>query len=159
LDGFGLVTEFLTRNSENPNLWWTNYHHTLCHNLATCCVIVLAAIPFARKRGLVVLLMFLTFHLHLLCDVVGAKGPDGEQWSIPYLAPFSDAVQWTWEHQWALNGWPNIVITIAAMTTTLVLAWERGYSPVEMFSLRADATVVDTLRRRFSLKQRRSPGE
>ena len=159
LDGFGLVTEFFTRNSAHPNLWWTNYHHALCHNLATCCVIVLLAIPFARRRGMVALLMFVTFHVHLLCDVVGAKGPDGEHWPIPYFAPFSDAVQWTWEHQWALNGWPNIVITVAAMAATFFLAWKRGYSPLEMVSLRADAAVVDTLRRRFSSQERWSRGE
>lgn len=91
----------------------------------------------------------MTFHLHLLGDLVGARGPDGYQWPIPYLLSFSDAWQWTWQDQWALNAWPNFVITIAMLVVTLYLAWMRGYSPVEMASSAADRTFVGALRHRF----------
>jgi len=91
----------------------------------------------------------LAFHLHLLGDLVGSRGPDGYQWPIPYLYPFS--AQWTlaWPGQWELNAWPNILITALVLGITLYLAWKRGCSPLEMVSLKADAAFVTGLRKRF----------
>ena len=95
-------------------------------------------------------LVGVSFHLHLLCDLVGARGPEGEQWPIPYLLPFSRAWDLTWSGQWALNAWPNFVLTLAALAATLFWAWKRGYSPLEIFSTRADRALVAALRRRFA---------
>lgn len=89
------------------------------------------------------------FHLHLFEDVIGARGPDGYQWPIPYLSPFSHAADITWSHQWALNAWPNFAITVALVVVALCLAWSRGFSPLEMISRRADRAFVQTLRARF----------
>jgi hypothetical protein len=97
------------------------------------------------------LLASLTFHLHLLCDVVGARGPDGYQWPIPYLLPFSSSVQWTWHGQWALNAWQNMLITVAALIATFILAHRRGYSPLEMISAKVDRIVVQAIRNRFPI--------
>jgi hypothetical protein len=33
LDGLGVVAERLTKDWEQPLLWWTNYHHVLTHHL------------------------------------------------------------------------------------------------------------------------------
>lgn len=79
---------------------------------------------------------------------MGARGPDGYQWPIPYLLPFSG---WfvAWDGQWALNAWPNFLVSFIALFLTFYLAWKRGYSPVEMFSKKADKAIVDTLRNRF----------
>jgi inner membrane protein len=113
---------------------------------------VLAA-SFAQRRLLTAALVFVSFHTHLIGDLVGARGPDGEQWPIPYFAPFSQVWQWTWSGQWALNGWPNILITALFLGITLSLARTRGYSPLEMISSRANNAVVDALRKRFPLSQ------
>ena len=104
----------------------------------------------ARQRLKTTLLVFLSFHLHLIADVVGARGPDGDQWPIPYLLPFSKHLQLVWSGQWALNAWPNILITIALLFLTLWLAQKRGFSPLEMISGQADAEFTRALRRRFS---------
>ena len=32
IDGLGIVAEILTRNSERPLNWWSEYHHAL-HNI------------------------------------------------------------------------------------------------------------------------------
>jgi len=125
-DGFGLVAEIATRDSAHPLMWWSEYHHVLGHNIGFCLLVTAAGYAFATRRWLTASLVFLSFHLHLLGDLVGARGPDGEQWPIPYLSPFSAAWQWTWSGQWALNGWPNLVITAAMVATTLWLAWRRG---------------------------------
>jgi hypothetical protein len=71
---------------------------------------------------------------------------DGDGFGLPveFLTEYSG------KGQWALNAWPNIAITIALLAVVFVLAWKRGYSPVELFSRRADEKFVATLRRRFS---------
>jgi len=94
----------------------------------------------------------LSFHLHLLSDLVGARGPDGDQWPIPYLLLFSKHMQLAWSGQWALNAWPNMVITAGLIGVMLILARQRGFSPLEMVSSRADALFVRALRTRFPLK-------
>jgi hypothetical protein len=151
IDGLGLVAEIATRNSARPLMWWSEYHHVLGHNIGFCLLITAVAFALATKRWLTAALVCLSFHLHLVCDLIGARGPDGDQWPIPYLSPFSSAWQWTWSGQWALNAWPNLLITAVALGITLHLARKRGYSPLEMVSSRADKVVVETLRRRFPL--------
>jgi hypothetical protein len=148
-DGLGLVAEIATRNSSHPLMWWSEYHHVLGHNIGFCLLVTLVGFALATRRWLTAALVCLSFHFHLLCDLVGARGPDGDQWPIPYLSPFSSAWQWTWSGQWALNGWPNLLITATALGMTLYFAWKRGFSPLELVSMRADAAFVETLRRRF----------
>jgi hypothetical protein len=103
----------------------------------------------AVRRFASVGLGLVAFHLHLLGDLVGSRGPDGYQWPIPYLMPFSRNWQLTWGGQWVLNAWPNVLLTAALIGSTLYLAWKRGYSPVGMISTRADGAVVSALRARF----------
>ena len=99
---------------------------------------------------LTALLVFISFHLHLLCDLIGARGPDGDQWPIPYLKPFSNSIQLAWHGQWALNAWQNFVITGLLLLATFWIAWRYGSSPVELVSKRWNAKVVQVLRARFS---------
>ena len=96
---------------------------------------------------------FVSFHLHLLEDLVGSRGPDGFGWPIPYLFPFSTRWTLSWSGQWALNAWPNLALTIALISLTLWIAVRWGFSPVEMFSGTADQAVVCALRKRFQRAQ------
>ncbi len=150
LDGLGIVPDFLTRHSAQPLNWWSDYHHLFGHNLLFGLAAASLGFAVATKRPLASLLILLTFHLHLLGDVVGGRGPDGYSWPIPYGWPFTAAWTWQWSGQWALNASPNFVITAFAIGLTLFLAVKRGFSPLEMVSPKADAVVVATLRRRFS---------
>ena len=149
VDGLGIIAERLTQNSAHPLNWWSEYHHVLGHNVGFAIVVTAFAAVLAKQKIKVALLSFLSFHLHLLADLVGARGPDGDQWPIPYLLPFSNRLQLTWSHQWALNAWPNIVITAVLIVMAVALARRRGFSPLEMFSAKVDAVVVGTLRARF----------
>jgi hypothetical protein len=169
LDGAGLIPELLTRNSSHPLLWFSQYHHSL-HTLAFALACTLAAYltagPLANftfgpviqgRRSpthpwLTALLVFASFHLHLLCDLVGARGPDGYQWPIPYLKPFSSALQLTWHGQWALNGWQNFVITGVFLAATFWIAWRYGSSPLELISRKADRAFTQALRQRIPSK-------
>ena len=149
VDGFGMVTDLLTRNSEHPLELWGKFHHVLAHNLGFGLGVGVAAFALSRRRWVTASLALLSFHLHLAGDLVGARGPDGDQWPIPYLSPYSQDWQLTWTGQWALNAWPNFVITGALLLLAFYLAWRRAFSPLELVSSRADRAFVKTLRDRF----------
>ncbi len=51
--------------------------------------------------------------------------------------------------------WQNLVITAAALLIVFILAWRRGFSPLEMVSAPADRALVETLRRRFASRSHR----
>ncbi len=165
LDGLGIIPELLTRNSSHPLLWFSQYHHTL-HTLAFALVIAIAAWLCSSLAGFTfgpsiqkptppikpwttALLAFLSFHLHLFCDLIGSRGPDGYQWPIPYLSPFSARLQLTWHGQWPLNGWENLLITCFFLMCTLWIAIQIGQSPLELLSTGSNDAVVRTLRHRF----------
>jgi hypothetical protein len=167
LDGLGLIPELLTRHSSHPLLWFSQYHHSL-HTLAFALICTLAAFaiagplvdfawgpairgrPAPKHPWLTTTLVFLSFHLHLLFDLVGSRGPDGYQWPIPYLKPFSNAWQLTWHGQWALNAWQNFAITGVLLAATLWIAWRFETSPIELFSDSANRVLTRALRQRFS---------
>jgi hypothetical protein len=151
LDGLGIVAEKLTQNSAHPLNWWSEYHHVLGHNIGFALAVTILAAIFAGRKFATASLVLISFHLHLLGDLAGARGPDGDQWPIPYLLPFSNQWQLTWSGQWALNAWPNFVITGALIALAIALARRRGFSPLEMFSQKLDAIVVGALRNRFPL--------
>jgi len=148
VDGLGIVPELLTRNSSHPLLWFSLYHHSL-HNLGFALVVALLSFVLAAQKWKTALLAFLSFHIHLLEDLLGSRGPDGYQWPISYLKPFSSAWHLTWQAQWALNAWPNVAITLGLLMVTFYLTWLKGFSPLEMFSQRAEAAYMRTFRYRF----------
>ena len=148
VDGLGAVVDLATRSSAHPTEWFSRYHHQL-HGLGFAIVVSAICFALAKRRWMTGLLALLSFHLHLFEDILGARGPDGYQWPIPYLAPFSQTAQIMWSGQWTLNAWPNFAITIGLIGVTLYWAWRKGFSPIEMISQRADEAFVKTLRARF----------
>ncbi|MBS1839431.1 MAG: metal-dependent hydrolase [Acidobacteria bacterium] len=153
VDGLGAIVDLVTRGSAHHTELFSQYHHQL-HSLAFAIVVAATSFAIARRRWLTSLLVLLSFHLHLLEDLVGSRGPDGYQWPIPYLAPFSEAGQMTWNGQWGLNAWPNFAITIGLLALAFFLAWRKGFSPLEMVSKRADEKFIEALRARFGARER-----
>jgi inner membrane protein len=150
IDGLGVVFELATRHTEKPLKFYSSYHHQLAHNVSAAIVGLLAMLLISRNKLLSAGFFLIVFHVHLLCDLIGARGPEGYQWPIPYLFPFYSAMQLTWRYQWGLNGWQNFVITIAMCGIVFILAWKKGFSPLEIFSAKADRLFVQTLRKRFT---------
>ena len=149
LDGLVLIGDFAQGRSLDSLELWSRYHHVLGHNIASAVAITAVCTLLGRRKLLVAGLSFLAVHLHFLEDIIGARGPDGDQWPIPYLLPFSSTWQLTVPWQWELNAWPNIAITIGLLAITVYWAWSRGLSPVGIVSLRADRAFVSALRNRF----------
>jgi hypothetical protein len=79
IDGLGVIPEIITRNSAHPLLWFSEYHHAL-HTLWFATVVALLATTVATHKWKTAGLAFLAFHLHLLCDLAGSRGPDGYTW-------------------------------------------------------------------------------
>jgi inner membrane protein len=152
LDGVGIIADRLTRNSAHPSNWCGQYHHTLCHNLGFAIIVAGMAAVLTRQRLKTTTLVFISFHLHLIGDLVGARGPDGDQWPIPYLLPFTKNMHLVWSGQWALNAWLNMVITAASIGCALVWARRRGFCLLEMVSTLVDAGFVSAIRARFPLR-------
>ena len=121
----------------------------LAHNFSFALVVGIFAAIIAHNKWITGALAFTSFHLHLIEDVLGSRGPDGYQWPIPYLVPFSKTLQISWAGQWRLDAWENVFLTVDLLAVTMWLAWRSGFSPVEMVSSKADAVFVNTLRRRF----------
>ena len=148
LDGIGLLWDLTSRQAGQPLALWSRFHHILGHNIAFGLFLVMVTFFCATRRVAACLAVLALFHLHLLCDLLGSRGPD-EIWSIPYLLPFSHAGDLVWSKQWPLNSWQNFVITIGALGYVFYQGWKRGISPLELVSLRANEAFVGALRERF----------
>ena len=148
LDGLGLVVDLISGDTSHGYYWFTRFHHVVGHNALFGLALTAAVFAAAKRKWTTALLCLVGFHVHLLGDLVGSKGPEDSYWTIPYLWPFSYR-EWVWQGQWLLNAWPNVLITAVAIALTGYLAWRRGFSPVGLFSPRADRAVVGALRGRF----------
>ncbi len=149
-DGVGIMVDFFMRRTSSPTDFWTQWHHILGHNLGFAFFIVLLAALLAHRRKMTAFLVFIAFNLHILGDIIGARGPDGNQWPIPYFSPFYRGLELCWEGQWALNAWPNFLITAVCLFFMFSIAVKKGISPLELISKRADQAFVGALQKRFA---------
>jgi hypothetical protein len=148
-DGLGLVVDVIrgTFITGGP-LLYQRYHHFLLHGLAGGLLLAGLLALFARDRLRVAVVVLLVFHLHLLCDFAGSRGPAPEDvWPVFYCGPFSKDPMWLWRGQWRLDGWQNRGVSVALFLISLGWAVRRGHSPLGVFHQRADAVFVGVLRR------------
>jgi inner membrane protein len=158
-DGLGVFVDMITRSGGHPGtqLYW-QYHHYLLHGLAAGLLISTGLCLFARKRLRVLFLGLCVFHLHLVCDFVGSRGPSlDDLWPIYYLGPLTRDPRWVWRGQWALDAWPNRVISATLFLWSLGLAVKLGDSFVGVFNRRIDAVFVGALRNWQTQFARRYP--
>ena len=148
-DGLGLLVDGLTRAlGWKKTFFYMHYHHYLLHGAFGAILIASMLILFAQRKCRVALLSLAVFHLHVLCDFVGSRGPSPEDlWPIFYFGPFDKDPMWIWKGQWRLDAWPNRVLSVALFVWALWLAVPRGYSFVGVFSWRLDQVFVGVLRK------------
>ncbi|HNW33634.1 MAG TPA: metal-dependent hydrolase [Candidatus Ozemobacteraceae bacterium] len=146
LDGAGAVIDVM-RGGETE--FFSAYHHVFGHNVFAGITFVLLLTVCAVRRTRVAITAGALFALHIACDVVGSRGPDGESWPIPWLYPFRKDVLLAWKNQWEVNAWQNILITIIMLAVFLKQTRDLGWSPLRLISERADAAFVAALRARF----------
>jgi hypothetical protein len=149
LDAAGLVVDLATRNTPGATEYWAAFHHVVGHGLFFAILAFAAGLFFGLPRFKTGLLAFAALHLHIFEDLIGGQGPEGETWPMTYLWPFSDTPQLEWSGQWALNAWPNFVITAALLAFAFFMAWKHSRTPFEGWWPRGDQALVQTLHRRF----------
>ncbi len=146
LDGLGIV--FDIASGMGNWRYYQAYHHWLSHGLPAALLCSAALAAFGRRRWQVFGLALIVFHLHLLCDLAGSRGPGADDfWPIFYFGPFSQHPMWIWKYQWGLDSWPNRVITVVLFGWALWLAVKRGDSFVGVFNRRVDQVFVGVLRK------------
>jgi len=149
VDGLGGIADLATRAlGYRGTQYYEHYHHYLLHGAFGGILIAALLACFARRRWRVLLLALLVFHLHLLCDFVGSRGPAPEDlWPILYFGPFDKDPWWVWKGQWRLDGWQNRLISVSLFCWALWLAVKRGDSFVGVFNRRVDKIFVGVLRK------------
>jgi len=158
-DGLGIVVDMIRRPSlDGGAFYYQEYHHFVAHGILGALVISGALAAFAQRRARVFWMALLAFHLHLICDLLGSRGPTPQDiWSIFYLGPFTRRyLEIAWTHQWALDGWQNRIIGVTLLGWSIRMAIQRGDSFVGVFNRRLDRTVTDVLRNwrdRLSIKR------
>ena len=150
LDGFGMIVD-VTRSiiSDQPNTFqfYARYHHVLCHGWPAAIVLCGLLTFFARERWRTFGFCLVTFHLHLLCDLLGSRGPSpSDLWPICYSEPVFRYPIWFWKNQWKLDGWQNQLVFLAIFIISLKRAISSSSSVVEIFSNRADHVFIKVLR-------------
>jgi hypothetical protein len=145
IDGIGYPVEWLTAGTDHELTWYTSCHHVVAHGLLGALVYT-GLVGWWRRKWWVALASFVIYHLHLLCDLAGSGGPDGEIWPILYLWPVSSretSVAW----QWPLDSPINVVFTLTCEVAMVIVAYFRGFSPLSLISVRADQYVFGLVRR------------
>jgi inner membrane protein len=148
-DGLGLVVDLACGwFGCKQTFLYERYHHYYLHGALGGLVIAALVACFARRHLRVALLSLLVFHLHLLCDFVGSRGPSPQDlWPIFYFGPFDKDPMWLWRGQWRLDSWINRYLSAALFLWALWLPVRLGHSVVGVFSQRADQAVVRVLRK------------
>lgn len=148
-DGLGIVADFarsMITGKENNFQYYQQYHHILLHGWPGAIVVSLLLMCFARKKLSTLIWCLVAFHLHLLCDLIGSRGPDiGDLWPICYSEPLFRHPIWFWKHQWKLDGWQNQGIFFVLFIASLWVAVKKGHSFLEVISRRMDEVFVDFL--------------
>jgi len=150
-DGLGLLVDVVrgfVSGAEPTFHYYHKFHHLLLHGWPGGIAIILLLACFGRNHLRVALYCLIMFHLHLLCDLVGSRGPSlADLWPINYGEPLFRHPIWIWKRQWKLDGWQNQAIFIVVLGVSLWLTVKRGYSVVELVGRKTDAAFVAVLRK------------
>ena len=150
-DGLGMLADFAkswVTGKECTFAYYQQYHHLLLHGWPGAILVSGLLTLFARQRWRVLGLCLLTYHLHLLCDLVGSRGPTpGDLWPICYSEPLFRHPIWFWRHQWALDGWQNQTLFGVIFAISFWVAVKKGCSFVEVLGTRLDGVFVGVLRK------------
>lgn len=130
---------------------YSQYHHVIAHGIVAAVVGTALWTAFARQRWKVAVLSFISFHVHVLTDLLGS-GAEGVPWAVYYFWPFSWH-EFLIPYGWDLASPTNAFIWLAAAAATVKIALVHGRTFAEAFlPARADAAVVTTLCKVFARK-------
>jgi len=141
LDGVGYIFDRAALYYGSHTSYYEEFHHVYGHNIFAALITALICSLICGKRVSVFLLSLVAFNLHILCDIAGARGPDGDQWPIHYLYPVFPDFQIVWSGQWQLSSWINSAFGVSFFIIALVIARYRHVTFFELFSTRIERQV------------------
>jgi inner membrane protein len=150
VDGLGIFVDMARSaySGQDTFYYYQNYHHYLTHGWPAAIAFTALLTCFARRHLRTAILCLLVFHLHLLCDLIGSRGPTpADIWPIYYGEPLFHRPVFLWHGQWSLDGWQNQILFAVLLLTELWLATRRGYSFVEIFNRKLDKIFVEVLQK------------
>ena len=74
LDGLGLIVDAAAPLFNWTVQWYERFHHQLLHGIPGALVVTALLTCFATERWRAACLIFISFHLHLLGDLLGSRG-------------------------------------------------------------------------------------
>jgi len=107
---------------------YSEYHHVVTHGVVAAVAVTALSATFARQRLPVLLLSFLAFHVHLLCDGLGS----GRDWPIVYFYPFSRHEFYT-PYGWPLASPQNAIVWLVAVALTVWIGITLGRTFAEAY--------------------------
>lgn len=148
LDGLGGALDFLFAQTGQKTFFFEEGHHVLLHNMWAGLLCAAIGWAVSGKNLRTCFLCLLAFNLHIACDLIGSAGADGELWPIAYFWPLC-GMEYSVAWQWRLDSPINIALTAVLEIAMLLLAWGKGYSPIEIISPAFDKKVFALLGRLF----------
>ena len=107
-DGLGMVADVvksLVSGQELAFPYYQRFHHLWLHGWPGALLAAVLLASFGRQRLRVGFWCLVVFHLHLLCDLAGSRGPSSaDLWPICYGEPLFRHPIWFWKGQWKLDG-------------------------------------------------------
>jgi len=102
-------------------------HRAAGHSLVFCLLLVVIVLLCADARWKTAALTAISFHLHLVLDLVGTGGLP-----IRYFWPFSE---WGWQYagHWVLAAWQNAVVTAVTLAGVVAIAARNARRPRTIF--------------------------
>ena len=128
IDGLGIVF--------GEEAYWS-LHHKLGHNVFFGLLVAGTLAAISSRKALPFVAYLACFHLHLLMDYFGS----GVGWAIYYLWPISQR-GWKTDAAWALTSWQNRLAFGVLLALTVLIAWWRRRTPLELIAPRLDARLI-----------------
>ena len=124
------------------------WHHVLSHGIVAALLCAGLISFFSHRKLPVFFLALCSFHMHLVCDLLGS----GTVWPIVYGFPISSYEFFT-PYGWPLASWQNVSITFICFLMIGRIAISKGATFAECFlPLSWDKKIVEALRNRFGPK-------
>lgn len=153
IDGIGYIYDKIAEYYGSNTGYYLQFHHIYGHNIFFGLSLSLVFYFICRKSVPVFWLSFIAFNLHILGDIAGARGPDGDQWPISYFYPLLPDIKLVWSGQWELSSWINSAIGVFFFCVALYISRYRHVTFFEIFSKRFEKLVCQTANDRgFFLK-------